>query len=105
VQTLQKLPPFSHPEIVKKSSTIDVIWFNSAPLMPRNLFEVEHSTDIYNSLRKFVELQVFNCKFVVVAGAGRRREFDRKKLDTAFRDIRTSRTIVVDGQVAGNIGA
>ncbi len=87
VRTLQKLPQFSHPEIVRRSATVDVIWFNDQ-LMPKNLFEVEHSTDIYNSLRKFVELQDFNCSLVVVADSNRRAEFDRKKRDTAFRDIR-----------------
>ena len=84
VRTLQALPQFSHPEIVKRSATVDVIWFNGPPLMPKNLFEVEHSTDIYNSLRKFVELQVFNCSLVVVADSSRRAEFERKKRDTAF---------------------
>jgi hypothetical protein len=86
VRTLQRLPAFTHPELVKKSSTVDVIWFNER-LMPENLFEVEHSTDIYNSLRKFAEFQDFNCNLVIVADAKRRPEFERKKRDRAFRDI------------------
>lgn len=87
VRTLQELPRFSHQELVRKSSTVDVIWFNQR-LMPQTFFEVEHSTDIYNSLRKFAEFQDFSCEMVVVADTKRRAEFERKKQDVAFRDVR-----------------
>ena len=52
ISTLQEIPHFSYDKIVQRSSTIDVIWFNERN-MPDSLFEVEHSTDIQNSLLKF----------------------------------------------------
>ena len=52
LSTLNELPPFSYPELIKRSSTIDTIWFNERN-MPHSFFEVEYSTDIQNSLLKF----------------------------------------------------
>lgn len=44
---------FGYDHITRKAKTVDVSWFN-ARKMPSVLFEVEHSTDIQNSLLKFV---------------------------------------------------
>ena len=35
--------------------------------MPHSLFEIEHSTDIQNSLLKFNDLQDFYSRMVIVA--------------------------------------
>ena len=78
--------PFSYDYIVKKARTIDVIWFNERK-MPANLFEVEHSTDIYKSLLKFAELQDFYVNFFIVADAVRKNDYDSKLSYTAFADI------------------
>lgn len=48
LSTLSEQPQYSYPELIKRSSTIDVIWFNERN-MPHSFFEVEHSTDIQNS--------------------------------------------------------
>src|SRR5450830_1838253 len=52
IRTLNDLPAYTYPHLVQRSSTIDVIWFNERE-MPHSFFEVEHSTDIQNSLLKF----------------------------------------------------
>ena len=51
-------------------------------------FEVEHSTDIYNSLIKFSELQDFNSKFNIVSDIARKREFEAKIKANVFSDIK-----------------
>lgn len=74
---------FSYDNIVRIARTVDVMWFNERN-MPASLFEVEHSTDIHNSLRKFVELQDFYADFHIVADDARRREFHAKLSSRAF---------------------
>jgi hypothetical protein len=46
--------------------------------MPNHFYEVEHSTDIQNSLLKFAELQDFNSRFTIVADIVRKREYEAK---------------------------
>ena len=86
VRTLQEIPPFSYDEIVRKSSTVDVIWFNNR-LLPNSLFEVEHSTDFQNSLIKFSDLQDFYTRMIIVADDNRKREFARKIQSSVFSEI------------------
>lgn len=50
------LPPFTYETLLRKARTVDVIWFNERQ-MPSDFYEVEHTTDIKNSLSKFYELQ------------------------------------------------
>jgi hypothetical protein len=87
LRSLQELPSFSHPPLVKRSSTVDVTWFN-ARLMPDSFFEVEHSTDVQNSLLKFYDLQDFHARMVIIADDNRRAEFDEKRRRSAFDPIR-----------------
>lgn len=63
---LQEIYQFCYEDVIRKARTIDVIWFNERK-MPRVVFEVEHSTNIINSLTKFVELQDFYVDFSIVA--------------------------------------
>ena len=51
-------------------------------------FEVEHTTDIKNSLSKFYELQDFYARFCVVADSYRKEEFDDKLHASIFRTIK-----------------
>ena len=74
------------------SSTIDVMWFQpnslgSEVMMPDSFFEVEHSTDIQNSLCKFSDLQSFNARMFIVADARRREEFDARLTHDYFKSI------------------
>lgn len=78
---------FGYDHIVRRSRTVDVCWFNVRK-MPDCLFEVEHSTDIQNSLLKFVELQDFNVNFYIVADKARKEEYAKKLLYSAFVPIK-----------------
>jgi hypothetical protein len=88
IRSLQQLPAFSYDFIVRKSESVDVIWFNERQ-MPHSFFEVEHSTDIHNSLIKFVDLQDFNSRMVIVADENRMREYESKRDKTVFKEIKT----------------
>ncbi len=87
VRTMEALPNFGYPNLVRRSSTIDAIWFNPRQ-MPHSLFEVEHSTDIQNSLLKFFDLQDFNTRMFIVADSSRRQSFCEKMRFEAFRPLR-----------------
>ena len=86
VRSLQDIPPFSYQEFTRKCSTVDVVWFNER-LMPKSLFEVEHSTDFQNSLIKFSDLQDFYTRMIIVADDNRAREFTQKMQSSVFGDI------------------
>ena len=43
--------------------------------MPCGFYEVEHTTDIKNSLSKFYELQDFRATFSIIADERRRNQF------------------------------
>ncbi len=81
------IPNFTYPEILRRARTVDVIWFNER-MMPNSLFEVEHTTDIKNSLEKFYELQDFNTKFVIVADNSRKMQFEDIIQRSIFKPIR-----------------
>jgi len=87
VTTISKLYEFTYGEVLRKAQTIDVSWFNSRKY-PNSFFEIEHSTDIYNSLLKFVEFQDFRINFYVVADSQRQIEFESKIALSAFAPIK-----------------
>ena len=89
VATLPQPYDFTFSEIMGRAKTVDVSWFN-ARRFPQALFEVEHSTDIYNSLLKYVEFQDFRVEFWIVADEARRGEFEKKVSTTAFEPIRST---------------
>ena len=68
------LPQFTCDNLLRKARTVDVIWFNERR-MPAAFYEVEHTTDIKNSLSKFYELQDFFARFFIVSDSHRREEF------------------------------
>lgn len=81
------IPPFSYDGITNRARTVDVIWFNERQ-MPSSFFEVEHSTDIQNSVIKFCDLQDFHSRFMIVAPRNRREQFKKVMSRSAFRDIK-----------------
>ena len=81
-----ELPPFTYPELLRRAKTIDVVWFN-ARRMPAAFYEVEHTTDIKNSLSKFFELQDFHANFFIVADEHRRAEYDEKLSASMFTPL------------------
>ncbi len=87
ISTLDKILDFSYSEIVNRAKTIDVIWFNDRKLMS-SVFEVEHSTDIQNSLLKFNDLQDFYTRFYIVSSEHRNNEYLKKMNYSSFKDIK-----------------
>lgn len=92
ISTLKEMPSYSYPQIVKRSSTIDTIWFNERN-MPHSFFEIEHSTDIQNSLLKFNDLQDFYARMTIVADIKRKAEFEYKMHFHAFDDLRLNKRV------------
>ncbi len=82
------LPLFTYDNLLRKARTVDVIWFNERQ-MPSDFYEVEHTTDIKNSLSKFYELQDFFAKFYIVADVCRKEEFNDKISVSMFRSIKS----------------
>ncbi len=87
VTTVDRIYEFTYPDILKRAKTVDVIWFNERK-MPCAFYEVEHSTDIKNSLNKFFELQDFRARFVIVADEERHRQFDDVIHASIYNSIR-----------------
>ncbi len=73
--TMDSIPQFTYEKILRRAKTVDVIWFNERQ-MPCGFYEVEHTTDIKNSLSKFYELQDFRAKFSIIADERRREQFN-----------------------------
>lgn len=81
-----ELPDFTYDVLKRRARTIDVIWFNERQ-MPSFFYEVEHTTDIKNSLSKFYELQDFNAGFFIVADVSRMKEYEDKLHVSMFKAI------------------
>lgn len=86
ISSIAELPKYSYDSIVKRSSTIDVIWFNER-ILPHSFFEVEHSTDIQNSLLKFNDLQDFYTRMIIVADKKREAEYKNKIKYSSFKEL------------------
>lgn len=86
ITTVKKLYDFSYEALTKRAKTVDVVWFNERK-MPSAFIEVEHSTDIANSLGKFMDLQDFYAEFTIAAPSAREAEFITKRAWTAFKPI------------------
>lgn len=82
------LPLFTYDSLLRKARTVDVIWFNERQ-MPSDFYEVEHTTDIKNSLSKFYELQDFFSKFYIVANICRKEEFNDKISVSMYNGIKS----------------
>lgn len=98
MSSLDGFPRFSYPGIVRRSSTVDVIWFERASLdnsmlMPHSFFEVEHTTDIQNSLLKFLDLQYFSARMYIVADERRKHEYLSKLNYSAFQPLLRKRQV------------
>lgn len=87
VSTMTDIPEFTYPKITNRARTIDTIWFNERE-MPSAFYEVEHSTNIINSLNKFFELQDFRARFCIVADKKRKNEFDDKITQSIYLPIK-----------------
>ena len=98
VSEITRLPSFGYQHFIRRARTVDVIWFNRRD-MPAELFEVEFSTDMLNSLAKFNELRDFYTHFSIVAPPHRKNHFeDRIGMDT-FHEIRRRVTFISTDQI------
>ena len=87
VATLDKIYEFAYQSILRRASTVDVIWFNDRN-MPAAFFEIEHSTDIQNSLLKYCDLQDYCADFYIVADKVRQRLFEEILARAPFNPIK-----------------
>ena len=85
--TEPELPNFTYESIANRAKTVDVIWFNERR-MPFRFYEVEHSTNITNSLDKFYELQDFRADFYNIADESRRNQFNSLLERNIYNSIR-----------------
>lgn len=81
------IPLFTYDNLLRKARTVDVVWFNNRG-MPTHFYEVEHTTDIKNSLSKFYELQDFFSSFYIVANVCRENEFKDKISNSQYEKIK-----------------
>jgi hypothetical protein len=101
ISSLDKMLDFSYQELVSRAKTIDVIWFNERILLS-SVFEVEHSTDIQNSLLKFNDLQDFYSQFYIVSSKKRNEEFLKKLNYSSFKEIK-NRIKFIDYQFVSDL--
>jgi hypothetical protein len=87
VASLSSIYPFCYDHVIGVAQTVDVSWFNERKL-PDTFIEIEHSTNFYNSLIKFVELRDFNANFMIAAPETREGEFISKLSKSAFSTIK-----------------
>ncbi len=87
VTTVHQIYDFTYPEILRFARTVDVIWFNERKL-PNAFYEVEHTTDMKNSLNKFYELQDFRANFFIVAPQEREKQFNDVVSSSIYKEIR-----------------
>ena len=86
-RTLESIPEFGYENLVRRASTVDVIWFNERR-MPSSFIEVEFSTDFQNSLHKFLDLRDYHSKFLIAAAETRERQFEKRLGQSGFEPIR-----------------
>lgn len=84
--TVHDIYPFTYPEIVRRASAVDVVWFNNRKF-PSEFIEVENTTDMNGALLKFALFDAFNCTFRVVASAARKGEFQAKLAHPSFASV------------------
>ena len=95
-----ELPQFTYDNLLRKAKTIDVIWFNERK-MPSAFYEVEHTTDIKNSLSKFYELQDFYADFFIVADKQTKLECEDKLHVSMFQPIEKRVTFLDYDRIVG----
>ena len=61
--------------------------------MPDSFFEVEHSTDIQNSLMKYNDLQDFYTRMFIVADEKRYEEYEKKLSYTSFSKMKNEKRV------------
>jgi hypothetical protein len=84
--TLKDMHPFTYPEIVRRASAVDVVWFSDRKF-PSEFIEVENTTNMNGAFLKFALLEAFNCTFRVAAPLARKGEFQSKLQHPSFMRV------------------
>jgi len=103
VATVDKIYQFTYGEIVRRAATVDVVWFSDRKF-PSEFIEVENTTDIRSKLHKFLDFDVFNTKFRIVAPSARQEEFKSRLKQPAFKSI-AERTRFTSYETVGELHA
>jgi len=101
ISSISSIFDFTYEEIVNRAKSVDVIWFNERRL-PDSFFEIEYSTDMQNSLLKFIDLQDFHSKFFIISALERKKEFEKKISYSAFKEIQ-NRVKFIDYDCLSNL--
>ena len=86
-RTLNEIYNFGYKEIVKRASTIDVLWFNRRK-MPTYAFEIETTTNFTEAFSRYFALQDFHIEFCIIADKGREKEYKDKLQRNEFSSIK-----------------
>ena len=88
LSTIKEVPQFTYQNIINDTVRYaDVIWFNKRGF-PKNIFEVEESTDFRDAFIKFTELQDFATSFCCVSDERRREKYNKEINKAAFSAIK-----------------
>lgn len=76
--TLEELPHFAGPEVLRIAKSIDVIWFKHKTAQPLCFFEIEHSTSMYSGLLRLNDAKIDYpiSKAYIVAPRERKGKFE-----------------------------
>jgi len=93
VATLQRMPVFTYPRIIRHVGKIDVLWFygGTDELVPSYAFEVEHTTGVAPGLLRLYQLfQVRGreTKLFVILPEHLRSKFEQEVVKEPYRRIR-----------------
>jgi len=103
ISSINSIFNFTYEEIVNRAKSIDVIWFNDRKL-PDSFFEIEYSTDMQNSLLKFIDLRDFHSRFFIISALERKKEYEKKISYSAFNEIQ-NRVKFIDYDYLSNLHA
>ena len=103
IATVDKIYPFTFPEIIRRAAAVDVIWFNERRF-PLEFIEVENTTDMNGAFLKFVIFDAFHCTFRIVGPTSRKSEFESKRAHPSFASV-AARTKFTDYETVSNLHA
>jgi len=80
LSSLNDLPPFTYPEIIREVKRIDVIWLNKKGLMfPQKVFEVVDSIGtLGEAFNRTLQLLSFRTDFFIVGPKEHKEKFEQK---------------------------
>lgn len=80
--TLDELPHFAGPTVLRIARSIDVIWFKKHTAQPVCFFEIEHSTAIYSGLLRLNDVKIdYPIPQAFIVGPKERKELFERQLE------------------------